>query len=369
MRGIAAIMVAIHHYSKSNSNLFLLLNANLAVDLFFILSGFVLAHSYATRIASGMTFGEYIRKRIIRLYPMFALGLLFGLTVLLTIGGADGCSSLALVANGLRNLLFLPSLNACSTTDFGSPTPAIGAIFTPNPPLWSLFFEMVASCGFFLLAKLSGKRLLQFAGMSFALLLALSVLDALATKSLGIQITHGWGTMNFIGGFPRVFYGFALGIYLYQFLQRDRGGIERRIPAPLSYPAVLFLLLTIMLAFPFPFRGLYSVVCVLTVCPALVLLGAAVTTENRFTLALSKVLGQLSYPVYCLHVPVGLVVFAVASKFDLPAATASALSLVGTIVVSAIFLKVYDEPVRRALANRMPKFRIAAETARRVELP
>jgi len=41
----------------------------LAVDFFFMLSGFVLAHAYEERLRSGMKAWRFMRTRIIRLYP------------------------------------------------------------------------------------------------------------------------------------------------------------------------------------------------------------------------------------------------------------------------------------------------------------
>jgi peptidoglycan/LPS O-acetylase OafA/YrhL len=77
IRGIAAILVALFHFRAT----FLHYDNNvigdgyLAVDLFFVLSGFVLAHAYEHRFARGMTTFEFMRARVIRLYPLYFVGL------------------------------------------------------------------------------------------------------------------------------------------------------------------------------------------------------------------------------------------------------------------------------------------------------
>src|ERR1700688_1495357 len=57
-------------------------NGFLAVDTFFIMSGFVIAYSYGERLRRGMSPWTYLYRRVVRLYPMFIIGLLLGCVVL-----------------------------------------------------------------------------------------------------------------------------------------------------------------------------------------------------------------------------------------------------------------------------------------------
>lgn len=82
LRGVAAIAVMISHFSQET----LFKNAYEAVDLFFMLSGFVIAHSYGARLLSGMTSTEYVKRRLIRLYPMLLISLLIALPVFIEAG-------------------------------------------------------------------------------------------------------------------------------------------------------------------------------------------------------------------------------------------------------------------------------------------
>src|SRR5262245_60033816 len=87
LRGWAAISVMLMQYSENTANP-LFKNADIAVDLFFILSGFVLMHSYRKKLLLGLSAREYIRKRIIRLYPMFAISMAIGIPALLIAAAA-----------------------------------------------------------------------------------------------------------------------------------------------------------------------------------------------------------------------------------------------------------------------------------------
>jgi len=78
MRGVAAILVMLVHY-YSDFYLRCLKNTFLAVDFFFVLSGFVIFHAYGEKLLNGLAASEYLARRVGRLYPMLALGLLIGL--------------------------------------------------------------------------------------------------------------------------------------------------------------------------------------------------------------------------------------------------------------------------------------------------
>ena len=56
----------------------LFIGAYLAVDFFFVLSGFVLARAYETKLRTSLSWRRFLEMRVIRLYPLFALGIIFG---------------------------------------------------------------------------------------------------------------------------------------------------------------------------------------------------------------------------------------------------------------------------------------------------
>lgn len=76
LRGTAAIVVLLLHVASAETpDLPVFGSAYLAVDLFFLLSGFVIGHAYEARLSDGLTFGKFLKIRLVRLYPLYVLGL------------------------------------------------------------------------------------------------------------------------------------------------------------------------------------------------------------------------------------------------------------------------------------------------------
>ena len=78
LRGVAAILVMFYHYGLYKG-MHWIVGAWVSVDLFFILSGYVIAHRYREKIVSGLGIFEFSKIRLIRLWPLYFLGLLIGL--------------------------------------------------------------------------------------------------------------------------------------------------------------------------------------------------------------------------------------------------------------------------------------------------
>jgi len=113
----------------------------LSVDFFFALSGFVLMHVYGRQLAAGMSPAQFMRKRLLRLFPMLALGVLLGAaSQVVRIAVLHRTDLIAPVAlSVLLNAAFLPSLFMAELPDEGWPL---------NVAHWSLSFEMLASAAF-----------------------------------------------------------------------------------------------------------------------------------------------------------------------------------------------------------------------------
>src|SRR5476649_797527 len=77
LRGVAAIAVMLHHYTQ-HTGWDWFGGAWVAVDLFFVLSGFVIAHSYSKKILNGISFRDFTSVRLVRLAPLYLLGLALG---------------------------------------------------------------------------------------------------------------------------------------------------------------------------------------------------------------------------------------------------------------------------------------------------
>lgn len=291
IRGIAALAVMLYHYTQFSS-LRMLPGAEAAVDLFFMLSGFVLMFSYGRKIERGMGFREFLLARLQRLGPLFVIGLLLGLTAaLIHIGrGLDDQLRLqpVLTAFGL-NLVVLPYLNHQSWMFDGQGIP--GPIFPLNDPSWSLFFEMFVNLVFFFcLAELVRRKRVQ---SGLLLLTAGALLVFLAGLIHSQQFNGGWGIGNFKYGFPRVTAEFFLGCLIFLFHQR----------LPRAYPWLALVSLGLFLLFmahpgdQTRYAGLF------VLCPALILLMSRVSVSGALQRGCTR-LGELSYPLYVTHFPI-----------------------------------------------------------------
>jgi peptidoglycan/LPS O-acetylase OafA/YrhL len=352
MRGIAALSVMLMHASNDSSRP-IFESASIAVDFFFILSGFVIAHAYGTR--TDMRFADFLRRRLIRLYPMFIVGLVIGAPVLIlaTRLGFTNYGAGDIATGILCNLFYLPFLNAGDVvTKLGGTVH--GAIFPANDPSWSLFFELAANFFFFALFAMSRRRLGLLVTVSFAAIVAVGILMSLLGGKYGVVVAAGWSTQNFLAGFPRVFYGFGFGILLYKLL--DSGwvaDVTRRLPLGNSSVYLLFAATALVFLVPsIPHaNSLYYLFAIALIAPLLVLVGATVPCESKTALSVATFLGWLSYPLYCVHFPI---VRAVAMLNDsgyrlgVPPIVLSALV---SIAVAVAVTKIYDEPVRAWLTR------------------
>src|SRR5208282_1510836 len=150
MRGIAAIVVMIYHYYL-NLHFRCLKNPFLAVDFFFMLSGFVIYHAYGEKLLDGLAAREYLARRISRLYPMMAIGLLLGLPVLYvqTVSTSSDYTRHDLVSSVISNFAMLPYLTVKKQI-VDQVSSRVG-LFPVDGPLWSISFEMLASIAFLVL--------------------------------------------------------------------------------------------------------------------------------------------------------------------------------------------------------------------------
>jgi peptidoglycan/LPS O-acetylase OafA/YrhL len=85
LRGVAAVCVVFYHYfplaTVTNPIARSLDHGYLAVDLFFVLSGFVMAMNYSPMFASGWSLGAHLRflgRRIARVYPLYLTATIIG---------------------------------------------------------------------------------------------------------------------------------------------------------------------------------------------------------------------------------------------------------------------------------------------------
>ena len=338
IRGLAAIMVAeghLAHYFFDKQ----MPGRYLAVDVFFVLSGFVLAHAYEPRFAQGLRAGRFLTIRLIRLYPLYLVGFLLGLLNLWLTDMAQHVTLLGyyLPFATVFAMLFLPLMIA--------PVPnGPGTLYPLDHPAWTLLFELFANLLHAMIApRLTNKMLHVIILVSGAALIGV-------TMHFG-YLDVGYRIDDFAAGVPRVCFSYFLGVRLYRsWCERA----EKKVAGTWAILAALIALL--LLPVPQEWRACYDLVAVLVLIPTLIYHAASVNLRGvgRWLLPL----GAASYAYYVLHVPFGLLCATLAARagFDL---TALAEPLGGVLVMGALLGlcllldHVYDRPVRRFLTARV----------------
>ena len=339
MRGIAALMVVIMHWVSNWGNRYFSTSV-LAVDFFFILSGFVVAYSYENRLKSGMDIMLFIKSRIIRLYPMIFLGATVWLIRYII-------KSILLEQHDFKSYFLDYFLTLLLI-----PNSLLGSIdiFNLNAPLWSLFFEFFAY--------------LCFAIFLFRLknhIIGIIVIIGFCFFTIWVKNNFGFGFHadehpKIIDGFQRICFGFPMGILLYR-IHKDLKSVGDKL-------FLLLLLLGIALLSLKP--NLYSyqfyLISFILIFPALILLGTNVTPP-KILLPSVKFLGQISYPLYVLHLPlIWGIRFFIFKLFKLDTASYDGATIwLGVLIIPVVImlsyysLKIYDEPLRKFLNKKIIK--------------
>jgi len=331
LRGLAAMAVITIHFQQAFAP-FIAKGAYLAVDLFFVMSGFVLSRAYDERLRGGMGGATFLGMRIIRLYPFYVLALLPGLIELAYFYRGEHLTG-QVVLSGIFNLVMLPA------PPMGLP---YDPLFPANFVAWSLAFELFANAiyGF-------GFRLLTAARLQF--LIGMSGVALLVVALIRGNLNGGayWPDVHVAA--VRVIFSFFLGVWIYR--AREAG----RLPA-LRLPLALPILVTILaLGWPVPdaARGLFDAACVLAIFPLVTI--AAVTPAPRQGGAASTFLGEISYPIYVFQIPVFTIAVMGLPKLlpghsQVPAPWTGLLLLAALCGVSWFLTKSFDIPARRRLS-------------------
>ncbi len=306
-------------------------NGLLMVDLFFLLSGFVIAHAYERPLTEGMRFGDFAVRRFVRLYPMIFLGA--------ALAGAVGIfdlyfrrnSPLAMSAGELATAVGLSFFLLPFT--FGNPT---REIFPTNTVLWSLMFETIINFVYAAFARhLTTPRLYIVVALSLA---------AIAMGGFG-----GGGTDNAWMGIPRVSAGFFGGVILYRWWRN--GAI--RVPAMSFSTASLLLILVSLLPWPLPAAAFPPVFLLFS----FIILSTAGRQAGDVERRICVMLGGLSYPLYVLHRPILSTVLSLARRVVGDGWPAVHLTVAVTLLICAILshyvVRFYEGPTRRTLGKRL----------------
>jgi len=306
LRGVAAVAVVLLHFG-GYGRYQITQHGYLAVDFFFMLSGFVLAYAYGDRLGSrAMSPGRFFVVRFIRLWPMALLGTALGVVAVVTLDvPTEGIAGAALM-----NALLLPNL-----------LDPRARLFPFNPPHWSLWFELVANVTYGLVAPRLSRAVL------IALVIVAGAAFAVATGIAGIGEHFGP---------PRIAFSFIAGIML----QRARLPVQFGPRTAVGLAMMLFGILAIPRAW---FPGAVDAVYVMALFPAIIAIGAA-TELPAYARSIAGALGEMSYPLYAIHFPLIRLV----TIRETSTAQGVAWTMV-LVVVSLGVSRAYDMPARRYL--------------------
>lgn len=358
LRGVAALLVIWYHvfegFAFAGGGIIESINHGyLAVDFFFILSGFVIAYAYDDRwTEKKLTLKSFFKRRLIRLHPMVVMGAVIGLIAYLIQGGVtwEGTHvgiSMVTVAF-LCAMFFIPAIPGAGYDVRGN-----GEMFPLNGPAWSLFFEYIGNILYALFVRrLSDKWLAVLVAVLGVAVVWYTTTDVAGYGMFGV----GWtlDVANFFGGLIRMLFPFTMGMLIQHHFKpiKIRGAFW-----------ICSVILVVLFHVPFIegneyicLNGLYEAFCIVCVFPLLIWMAASGVTTDKFSTGICKFLGDISYPVYIVHYPLMYLFYAwlIDNKYyTLGETWPIAIAVcVASVVLAYACLKFYDEPVRKWLTKR-----------------
>lgn len=267
LRGIAAIAVFLHHLHMSAFG-YPTGAAFLAVDLFFMLSGYVMARTYEARMQDGLPALRFFGLRWKRLWPTMTVGAAIGTPVVWA------NYSFPDAAGAMLNLLFIPFLLGPRA-------------FPINGPAWSIFFELLANAIHALLLYRLGNRQLM------VLIAACLPLFVYGGAPYGLDV--GSRPENFLWGLPRVAISYTLGILLWR-MWHDRPPFAISQSFSLLAMPIFF----IATGFVSGQSWVANLAFILLICPMMIAGGLRFRASANWE-RVAVFGGAISFPFYAVH--------------------------------------------------------------------
>lgn len=359
LRGVAAMIVVAFHLFETYSAgpRFQTLNHGyLAVDFFFVLSGFVVGYAYDDRW-NRMTTWSFFKRRLVRLHPMIIAGSLIGAGLFFFsdapvfgfVMQTEWPKLLLILLLGCLMIPTPPSMDVRGWAEMNS----------LNGASWSLLWEYIANILYALVIRHFSRTVLTV----FVVLSAFLTIDiSLNLDIFGLLEPREWAKYTVIGGFgltadqlyiglARLLYPFFAGLLLSRMnkLIKLRGGFWW-----CSAMIAVILVLPWIGTETHPWiDGIYNAVAILLLFPFVVAVGAGSRVTDKRSASVCEFLGRLSYPLYITHYPWVYVQMNWAARHkDAPLGThiwVAVSVFVFSIAIAYACLKLYDEPVREWL--------------------
>jgi peptidoglycan/LPS O-acetylase OafA/YrhL len=285
-RGLCACLVVLFHF-HGYSPIYhwpLIRNSYLFVDFFFVLSGFVIAWNYSSRLGSWRDVRQFLVLRVGRLYPLhiFMLVLFLGwesAKFALGTHGAGGAQAFTGETDPhtvLSNVFLVQSLHLNDTLSW-------------NAPSWSISTELWAYVVFALVTMTVGLRNWMIAALAIA-----APLFLLAVTRSGMDVTYDWGLV-------RCLFGFALGVACAR-LHRWHDGRLAPAAAPLATAVESLALVAVVWFVSFAGKSNWSLLAPFVFATAVLVFASERGAFSRLLQQpLFRWLGTLSYSIYLTH--------------------------------------------------------------------
>jgi peptidoglycan/LPS O-acetylase OafA/YrhL len=351
LRGVAALMVVAFHIFEAHatSHLDQIINHGyLAVDFFFLLSGFVIGYAYDDRWDK-MSIGNFFKRRLIRLQPMVIMGMIIGALLFYfqdsvlwpAIHEVPVWKMLLVMFIGFTLIPVPTSLDIRGWAE----------MHPLNGPGWSLFYEYIANIMYALFVRKFSKT-----ALSILVFIAGCALIHLAVTSPKGDIIGGWSLdleqMHI--GFARMMYPFFAGLLLF------RMGKLAQVKNAFFWCSLLVI---IALAMPriggsehLWLNGIYDSAVVILFFPLVIFLAASGEITSKFSSRVCKFFGDISYPIYITHYPIIYIYTGWAVDTKIPFSQAFPISILvflSCIALAYICLKLYDVPVRQWINKKV----------------
>ena len=365
LRGVAAVLVVLFHLLETYSNgqsTQIINHGYLAVDFFFVLSGFVIGYAYDDRWDKMTTWG-FFKRRLVRLQPMVIMGTVVGACFYL-FGQGDG---FPLIGNVPGWKVLLAFVMGCLMIPCGAGMDirGWGEMNSFNGPNWSLTWEYVGN----ILYALVFRRLPKIGLAILAAAAAFCTLDLCLDWNVFGLLTEGHAGHRYtvIGGWSltseqvyigltRLFYPFIIGLLI------SRIGKFIKVKNGFWWCS---LILAVLFSIPCVggadnvLNGVYNATCILILMPLVVMMGAGSHIKGEKSAKVCNFLGEISYPLYITHYPLMYMQMNWAWSHPDAPAYAHVMVCIGCFLLSIgiayACLKLYDIPVRKWLTEKWLK--------------
>ncbi len=324
LRGVAALAVVVFH-AKRLLGWSAIPSGYLAVDFFFLLSGFVIAHAYDTRLTTQLSATHFIWQRFIRFYPLYFAGFVAGLLY-----------ELGLVATHNPGAISLPTILAAACAAFVfMPFPFAqrdGNIFAFNIPSWSLFYELAVNALYAIFFRHLKAPVLATIMVASGSVFAFAII---------LEGTGDFGALaaDSLVAIPRTMFSFSAGLLLYR----------SKVTGPKVPKILIFGMLVIPMLIPINAAG--NIVFVFAISPLIVMFASA-TEPGPKSVKTFEYLGLISFPIYAIHRPVLAFVQTFADRLSLPPLVALCVAVIFLVLLGPAVERYYDRPVRKLLSGR-----------------